>query len=148
MSPGTVACQAPLSMKCSRQEYGTGLPFPSPGNLPNPGIEPRSPHLLYILVYLDIFLPYYFLFFDYGSPVFFIFFSSTFFQVFYIFFPFIFLLFLIEAYLLQNIMLLVYHIVSHKFLKLYSIYSYYKILTTVLYNNPCSLFYSFGNCNS
>ena len=39
------------------------------------------------------------------------FFSSTFFQVFYIFFPFIFLLFLIEAYLLQNIMLLVYHIV-------------------------------------
>ena len=34
--------QAPLSMGFSRQEYWSGLPFPSPGNLPNPGIEPRS----------------------------------------------------------------------------------------------------------
>ena len=34
--------QAPLSMRFSRQEYWSGLPFPSPGNLPNPGIEPRS----------------------------------------------------------------------------------------------------------
>ena len=35
--------QAPLSMGFSRQEYWSGLPFPSPGDLPNPGIEPRSP---------------------------------------------------------------------------------------------------------
>ena len=34
---------APLSMGCSRQEYWSGLPFPSPGDLPNPGIEPKSP---------------------------------------------------------------------------------------------------------
>ena len=34
--------QAPLPMGFSRQEYWSGLPFPSPGNLPNPGIEPRS----------------------------------------------------------------------------------------------------------
>ena len=40
-----VACQAPLSMKFSRQEYWSGLPFPSPGYLPNPGIEPGSPAL-------------------------------------------------------------------------------------------------------
>ena len=37
-----VAHQAPLSMGFSRQEYWSGLPFPSPGNLPNPGIESRS----------------------------------------------------------------------------------------------------------
>ena len=37
--------QAPLSMGFSRQEYWSGLPFPSPGDLPNPGIEPRSPAL-------------------------------------------------------------------------------------------------------
>ena len=41
-TPGTVACQAPLSMKFSSQEYWSGLPFPSPGDLPNPGIEPAS----------------------------------------------------------------------------------------------------------
>ena len=35
-------CQAPLSMEFFRQEYWSGLPFPSPGDLPNPGIEPRS----------------------------------------------------------------------------------------------------------
>ena len=39
----TVAHQAPLSMGFSRQEYWSGLPFPSPGDLPNPGIEPRCP---------------------------------------------------------------------------------------------------------
>ena len=39
----TVAHQAPLSMGFPRQEYLSGLPFPSPGNLPNPGIEPGSP---------------------------------------------------------------------------------------------------------
>ena len=37
--------QAPPSMEFSRQEYWSGLPFPSPGNLPNPGTEPRSPAL-------------------------------------------------------------------------------------------------------
>ena len=43
--PRTVACQAPLSMRFSSQEHWSGLPFPSPGDLPNPGIEPRSPAL-------------------------------------------------------------------------------------------------------
>ena len=38
----TVAHQAPLSMGFSRQEYWSGLPFPSPGDLPNPGIKPKS----------------------------------------------------------------------------------------------------------
>jgi len=38
----TSAHQAPLSMEFSRQEYWSGLPFPSPGDLPHPGIEPRS----------------------------------------------------------------------------------------------------------
>ena len=41
----TVAYQAPLSRGFSRQEYWSGLPFPSPGDLPDPGIEPRSPAL-------------------------------------------------------------------------------------------------------
>ena len=41
----TVARQAPLSMGFSRQEYWSGLPFPSPGDLPDPGIEPGSPTL-------------------------------------------------------------------------------------------------------
>ena len=41
----TVAHQACLSMGFSRQEYWSGLPFPSPGDLPHPGIEPRSPSL-------------------------------------------------------------------------------------------------------
>ena len=44
-TPWTVAHQAPLSMGFSRQEYWSGLPFPSPGDLPNPGFEPRSPAL-------------------------------------------------------------------------------------------------------
>ena len=39
MTPQTVAHQAPLSMESSGQEYWSGLPFPSPGDLPNPGIE-------------------------------------------------------------------------------------------------------------
>ena len=38
-----VACQVPLSMKFSRQEYWSRLPFTSPGDLPDPGIEPGSP---------------------------------------------------------------------------------------------------------
>ena len=41
-TPWTVACQAPLSMGFSRQEYWSGLPFPSPRDLPDPGIKPRS----------------------------------------------------------------------------------------------------------
>ena len=44
-TPSTVAHQAPLSMGYSRLEYWSGLPFPSPGDLPNPGIEPGSPAL-------------------------------------------------------------------------------------------------------
>ena len=44
-TPWTAAYQAPPSMGFSRQEYWSGLPFPSPGDLPNPGIEPRSPAL-------------------------------------------------------------------------------------------------------
>ena len=44
-TPWTVARQAPLSMGFSRQEYWSGLPFPSPGDLPNSVIEPRSPAL-------------------------------------------------------------------------------------------------------
>ena len=41
-TPWTVAYQAPLSMGFSRQQYWSGLPFPSPGDLPDPGIEPGS----------------------------------------------------------------------------------------------------------
>ena len=44
-TPWTVACQAPLSMEFPRQEYWSGLPFTSPGDLPEPGIKPRSPAL-------------------------------------------------------------------------------------------------------
>ena len=44
-TPWTVASQAPLFMEFSRQEYLSGLPFPSPVDPPNPGIEPRSPEL-------------------------------------------------------------------------------------------------------
>ena len=45
LRPRWLAYQAPLSMGFSRQEYWSGLPFPSPGDLPNPGIEPESPTL-------------------------------------------------------------------------------------------------------
>ena len=44
-TPWTVAHQAPLSIGFSRQEYWSGLPFLSPGNLSDPGIEPASPAL-------------------------------------------------------------------------------------------------------
>ena len=40
-----IVCQVPLSVEFSRQEYRSRLPFPSPGDLPNPGIEPESPAL-------------------------------------------------------------------------------------------------------
>ena len=43
VTPWTVDLQAPLSMGFSRQEYWSGLPCPPPGDLPNPGIKPRSP---------------------------------------------------------------------------------------------------------
>ena len=43
--PTTVSCKAPLSMEFSRQEYCSELPFPSPGDLPDLGIEPKSPAL-------------------------------------------------------------------------------------------------------
>ena len=45
VTPWTVAYQASPSMGFSRQEYQSGLPFPSPGDLPDPGIKPRSPEL-------------------------------------------------------------------------------------------------------
>ena len=45
VTPWTVAHQAPPSMEFSRQEYWSGLPFPSPGDLPDPGIDPKSPAL-------------------------------------------------------------------------------------------------------
>ena len=45
MTQWTAACQAPLPMGFARKEYWSGLPFPSPGDLPYPGIEPRSPAL-------------------------------------------------------------------------------------------------------
>ena len=44
-TPWTVARQAPLSIEFSRQEYWSGLPFPSPGDLPDPGVKPPSPAL-------------------------------------------------------------------------------------------------------
>ena len=43
--PWTGTCQGSLSIEFSRQEYWSGLPFPSPGNLPDPGIKPRCPAL-------------------------------------------------------------------------------------------------------
>jgi len=45
VTPWTVAHQASPSMGFSRQEYWSGLPFPPPGDLPDPGIEPRTPTL-------------------------------------------------------------------------------------------------------
>ena len=42
VAPWTVACQAPLSIGFSRQEYWSGLPCPPPGELPDPGIEPTT----------------------------------------------------------------------------------------------------------
>ena len=66
VSPWTVAHQVPLFMEFSRQEYWNGLPFPSPGTLPDPGIEPASPALasrlfvtepdkMWLLCYLGLF---------------------------------------------------------------------------------------------
>ena len=44
-TPWTVACQTPLSMEFSKKEHWSGLSFPPPGNLPNPGVKPASPAL-------------------------------------------------------------------------------------------------------
>ena len=45
VTPRTAARQAPLSVEFSRQKYSSRLPFPPPGDLPDPGIKPRSPAL-------------------------------------------------------------------------------------------------------
>ena len=52
-TPCIVTCQAPLPMEFSKQEYWSGLPFFSPGDLPNSGIEPRSRHCRQILYLLS-----------------------------------------------------------------------------------------------
>ena len=52
-TPWTVAYQAPLSMEFSTHEYQSGLPFPSPGYLPDPGIKPRFPHCMQMLYCLS-----------------------------------------------------------------------------------------------
>ena len=68
-TPWTVTYQAPLSIRFPKQEYWSGLPFPSPRDLPDSGIEPRSPALqadalpteppgkalLYVYMYIDIY---------------------------------------------------------------------------------------------
>ena len=46
VTPWTVAYHAPLSVGFSRQDYWSGLPFPSPEDLPDPGIEPKSTHIV------------------------------------------------------------------------------------------------------
>ena len=53
VTPWTAAYQAPLSVGFSRQGYWSGLPFPSPGHLPNPGIEPGLPHCWQTLYHLS-----------------------------------------------------------------------------------------------
>ena len=70
VTPRTVTCYASLSMGFSRKEYWSRLPFPSPGDLPDPGIEPRSPALQtdtllseppgkpYIYIYIYIMMGY------------------------------------------------------------------------------------------
>ena len=50
VTPWTVACQAPPSVGFSRQEYWSGLPFPSPGDIPDPGIKPGSPAVQALLL--------------------------------------------------------------------------------------------------
>ena len=49
----TTACQAPLSLGFSRQEYRSGLPCPSPGDLPHPGMEPKSPAIAAVAVFVS-----------------------------------------------------------------------------------------------
>ena len=67
VTPWSIACQAPLSMGFSRQEHWSGLPFPSPGNPPDPGIKPGSPNFrqtLYCLSHQRSPIPKYFISFD------------------------------------------------------------------------------------
>ena len=45
VTPWSIVCQAPLSTEFSRKKYWSSLPFPIPGDLPNPGIKPASPAL-------------------------------------------------------------------------------------------------------
>ena len=52
-TPQTIAHQAPLSMGFPRQEYWSGLPFPAPGDLLDPGIKPRSPALQTVSCFAD-----------------------------------------------------------------------------------------------
>ena len=53
VTPWTVACQDPPSMGLSRQEYWSGLPFPSPGDLPDPKIDPGLLHCRQMLYRLS-----------------------------------------------------------------------------------------------
>ena len=71
VTPWTVAYQAPPSMGFSRQECWSGLPFPSPGDLPNPGIEPGSPALQADALLSE----------PPGKPNFFFFYAITYFMV-------------------------------------------------------------------
>ena len=48
-TPWTVACQAPLSVGFPRQDYWSGFPFPSSGDLPNPGTKPKPPACLFLI---------------------------------------------------------------------------------------------------
>ena len=71
MCAWTAACQAPLSMEFRRKEYWNGLPFPTPGDLPDPGIEPRSLALaggFFTLSHLGSITPAYFNLHSLGSP--------------------------------------------------------------------------------
>ena len=54
----TIACWAPLSMGFSRQEYLSGLPFPPPGDLPNPGIKPAFADMFFTTSPTLILLPF------------------------------------------------------------------------------------------
>ena len=79
-APLGVACQASLSMEFSRQEYWSGQPFSSPGDLPNPGIEPRSLAMqadsLLALLILYFFLLFYENYYTHSHFSFFISYSS------------------------------------------------------------------------
>ena len=66
VTPWTAAYQAPPSMGFSRQEYWSGWPFPSPGDLPDPGIEPRSPAFLLGLTRFILF--YFIIIFFFAAP--------------------------------------------------------------------------------
>ena len=56
VTPWAVVHQAPLSMEFSRQEYWSGLPCPPPGDLPNPGVKPKSPALHSSLHFYNFYL--------------------------------------------------------------------------------------------